>query len=133
MNLEGDRHVEQCISPTHECFNDAMDILAELLTADKVPPAHLRLVHGICLLEDGTRYAHAWVERGTACLFLGLYQGARVLCSVPRPEYYARLRVQQRTKYTMAQAARENARTVSYGPWKAAYLALTRMPQENAP
>lgn len=130
-SLEGDRQVEQCIYPTNECFNDAMEILGVLLTEKEVPPDQLRLVHGICLMDDGTRFAHAWVERERTCLFLGLYQGERVLCQVPRQEYYQRLRVEQRTKYTMAQAARESARTVSYGPWKAAYLALTRIPQEE--
>ena len=89
-------------------------------------------MHAICLVPgEGSRFAHAWVERGTACLFLGLYQGARVLCQVPRQDYYQYLRVQERTKYTPWQAARENERTVTYGPWKPQYLALCLRRQEE--
>ena len=123
--LEGDRQIEQLIHPTHQCFDDALELLVHLLTDEHVPPAQLKLVHGICLMEDNRRFAHAWLERDGECLFLGIYQGERVLCTVARPDYYRRLRVQERTKYTPQQAARENARTYSYGPWKPAYLALT--------
>lgn len=126
-DLEGDRAVQETIFPTGQCFDDAMEILVELLTVTQVPPEQLRLVHAIALLPDeGTPFAHAWVEHGSQCLFLGLYQGTRVLCTVPRQEYYQRLRVQHRTKYTPWQAARENERTVSCGPWKAHYRSLTR-------
>lgn len=129
--LEGDRQIEQLIHPTHHCFDDALDILVKLLTEDHVPPEQLLLVHGICLMEDNRRFAHAWVEQDGQCLFLGLYQGEVVLCSVARKDYYRRLRVQERTKYTPRQAARENERTYSYGPWKPAYLALTRQAEKG--
>ena len=133
-DLEGDRQISQCVLPTGECFNDAMEILVELLTVQQVPPEQLRLVHAMALLPDeGTPFAHAWVEHGSQCLFLGLYQGTRVLCTVPRQEYYQLLRVQHRTKYTPWQAARENKRTVSLGPWKPPYLALTRPKDDLCP
>jgi hypothetical protein len=131
--LEGDRQVEQALLPTHTCFDDAMDLLVEMITVRKVPPAQLRLVHGIGLLADGRRFAHAWVERGPSCYFVGLYQGQRGLCTVVRQDYYQRLRVQERTKYTPWQALRENQRTISYGPWKPAYLALARRVDEGTP
>jgi hypothetical protein len=123
---DGARAVEQMILPTFQCFNDAMDILVDCLTTRQVPPERLKLVHGVALLDDGTPYAHAWVEEGRTCYFAGIYQGERVICAVPRQEYYQKLRVQARTKYTPWQAQRENERTTSYGPWKPAYLALTR-------
>jgi hypothetical protein len=128
--LEGDRQIEQLIHPTGHCFDDALEILVQLLTEEHVPPAKLLLVHGICLMDDNCRFAHAWVEQDGQCLFLGRYQGDTVLCTVDRADFYRRLRVQERTKYTPQQAARENERTCSYGPWKPRYLALTRPGEE---
>ena len=125
--LEGDRQIAQCIFPTHQVLYRRHGHPRGAAHGGACPPTALRLVHAICLLPDeGTPFAHAWVERGTACLFVGLYRGARVLCSVERPAHYEHLRVQHRTKYTPWQAARENQRTVSYGPWKPQYRALIR-------
>ena len=126
-HLAGDRQIEQVIHPTHQCFDDAVELVLYLHTEEGVPAAQLRVVHAICLLpNDGMRFAHAWVERGSDCLFLGLYDGARVICTVPRHDYYRRLRVQERTKYTPRQVAQKAQRAMSHGPWKPQYLALTR-------
>jgi hypothetical protein len=124
--------IEPLLSPTRQCFDDALELLVTLLIDDDVPPAQLKVVHGICLLEDKQRFAHAWLERDGQCLFLGLSQGERVICSVARPDFYRRLRVQERTKYTPQQAARDNASTSSSGPWKPAYLALTQRSSRHA-
>ena len=100
----------------------------QLLTGEHAPPPRCAWCTPSACSQSRARLAsaHAWVERGTACLFVGLYRGARVLCSVERPAHYEHLRVQHRTKYTPWQAARENQRTVSYGPWKPQYRALIR-------
>lgn len=120
------------IQPTHTCFDDALEFVELMIV--KFPgekdyfKENLRIVHGICLLEDSSQYAHAWVEdiKDQTCVFRGIANGEFVWLSASITEYYANFQVQETTKYTLRQACDENQRTMSYGPWEERYLALTR-------
>jgi len=113
------------IHPTHTCFDDALDFFAEA----GIPPNMIdefRVVHGICVAPDHQSYAHAWVEHVDTrqCIQAGIFNGKRIFHAAPLATYYARLRVQEITRYTPNAALRENHRTGHYGPWVEKYRAL---------
>jgi hypothetical protein len=115
------------ILPTYRCFDDAMELiemrLAETPTLVQRDEA-IYLVHAICVAQDGTRYAHGWVEEDGQVWDAGLLHGARVYFAVAPPEYYAAKQVEEATRYTLREVYRENVASGHYGPWKPAYLAL---------
>lgn len=119
------------IHPTHTCFDDALDYCGERFK-EGAPEAHkLILVHAICLKPEGQpgageRFAHAWVEQGDECVDHGILDGERVRFTAERAEYYARLRPQDVTRYTMREAALMNIRHHTYGPWEERYSVLCR-------
>jgi hypothetical protein len=121
---------EDCIFSTRQCFDDALDFLTAVLVANPQDAPELRrslkLVHGICLAPDGQPYAHAWVEddRTGQCIFRGIQQGALHYFGAPRADYYAELRVQERTRYSLRAAAQHNRQYGTYGPWLPKYRAL---------
>lgn len=54
------------IHPTHTCFDDALELI-ELLVKEHPElkediGENMLIVHAICLMPDGSPYAHAWVE-----------------------------------------------------------------------
>lgn len=130
------------IQPTHACFDDTMDFISrrikEAMLDGSRPPRHLVLVHGICLMpaaqeNAGQPFAHAWVEEGKLCWDTGLANGQfRCVYAVDREEYYAHLRPQCITRYTLEQVYEENKRTATYGPWKEEYLALCRKNESSS-
>jgi hypothetical protein len=129
------------ITPTHQCFDDALEYL-ELRV--KARPAlalgrTLRLVHGILLcpaetdgtLAPGTPFAHAWIEEEDAdhevrVLQSGVLNGERIMFSVPRADFREAMRPQAETAYTCRDVVREHDRTGHSGPWRAEYRALCR-------
>jgi hypothetical protein len=118
------------IAPTFHCFDDALDLIGELVTATPArahDPA-LRLVHGILTASAPggalAAYAHAWVEDGAECWDAGLVDGQRIYYAVDRADYYRERGVIAATRYTVEQAYRENVRSRTYGPWVPAYQAL---------
>jgi hypothetical protein len=116
------------ILPTHTCFDDALDWIVLEMKRDRKRRFDLFLVHGIMQAEDGSLYAHAWVEDeaagGPFCWDFGLIGDASCAYAVEKSEYYAGRRVQEVTRYTPMEAWRENERTTHYGPWKPEYQAL---------
>lgn len=148
------------IFPTHTCFDDALDYVTERLKNDPRCIEVLSVVHGICLIPVGTRkdepYAHAWVEERrqpgeTTLVWQGGilrdmgpcedpacedapkahdHEGARVFYAVTYPEFADELRPQKFTRYSVREAARENARTNHFGPWLDEYLALCKPKDE---
>lgn len=115
------------ILPTYRCFDDALEFI-ELRVKETPTLAHhdwaILLVHGICVGDDGTRYAHAWVEEAGKVWDAGLVEGQRLYYAVARAEYYEAKRVEESTRYTLRDVVRENRRSGDYGPWKDAYRAL---------
>lgn len=118
------------ILPTHTCFDDALDFMAERLKQDKKLAfgAELLVVHGVCLAPEGRHkdrpFAHAWVEEGGRAWQGGILDGEKVFYSMTVEEFCERLRPQHWTKYTVSQAARENHRTNHFGPWVQRYADL---------
>jgi hypothetical protein len=119
--------------PTHHCFDDALDFIVAVLPNDPQLRHTLRLVHGICLSPDGEPYVHAWVEEGPRCISRGIRAGETIYYQAERADFYAELRVQERTRYTVQAALRQNRRHGTYGPWKARYLALCTPAHNAAP
>lgn len=116
--------------PTNRCFDDAIDFLQSLVTA-QLPEKTLkqyRLAHGI-LLHPLTKelYAHAWVERNSqgGIVYHGyLHDGALTYGEFGRKQYYEMFGVKERTLYTLRESWRENRKYCNYGPWVEKYIAL---------
>jgi hypothetical protein len=110
--------------PTGTCFTDALDLIVEVLQANPADAdaleAELVLVHGIVLERDRPT-AHAWVEHEGGCVFKAILDGTAQYFRAARDEYYAELRVQETTRYTVHAARICNRQTRSYGPWQHYY------------
>jgi len=115
---------EKILFPTHSCFDDAMDLIEAWVTAEPPEYHRLVLVHGICSMPDGEPYAHAWVERGDECFFMGVLNGQRQAMRAEKGVFYPKFEVGETTRYTVAEAIAENARSNHYGPWRPEYVAL---------
>jgi hypothetical protein len=121
---------EHSIFPTKHCFDDALEFVVAVLQANpaEVPALRrsLKVVHGICTAPDGHPYAHAWAEDDQTglCYFRGIVRGELWYFGTPKDQYYAEVRVQERTRYSVRSAADHNKRHGTYGPWLPKYLAL---------
>jgi len=116
------------ILPTNTCFDDALDFITEVISAnidikDELLKS-LILVHAVCIHPDGYPYAHAWVEDRGKCIFKGIFNGKADYFAADQKEYYKDTKVIEVTKYTIMQAAALNAKHNTFGPWKPDYLAL---------
>lgn len=121
------------IFPTHSCFDDALEMLPVLIEQDRRNRELLHLVHAICLMPDGSHYAHAWVERENECLFFGIINGEKLLLVTNKDKFYQLYKVQETTRYTVREAAKENFNNNHYGPWKPEYYALCSNNKETYP
>jgi len=114
--------------PTSHCFDNALDFISDGLIQNPEDRDalvdELLLVHGICLAPDGHPYAHAWVEDGDRCIFCGILDGELGYFATSHAEYYAEMRVQDVTRYTVRAALAHNRATNHYGPWEARYRDL---------
>jgi hypothetical protein len=132
---------EHLIRPTHSCFDDAIAYLEMRVRIDPdlVFGDALVLVHGIAraaaatdavafeALAPGDPFAHAWVEEGELVWQAGVLEdGAQVAFAVARTEFYAQLRIEAATRYTLRQVWEENCRSGTFGPWRPEYQALCR-------
>lgn len=123
---------EKVIHPTDTCFDDMMEALEMRVLADPTlkDDARLLLVHAIVLQPDGPErdkpFAHAWLEEGERMWQSGILDGEKILFSCDKEPALAELRVQDATRYTIREAAAENRRTVSLGPWEERYEALCK-------
>ncbi len=123
------------IYPTGHCFDDALDLMVEMLKAQEEPGGdqtlhlRLRLVHGVCTFEDGHDYAHAWVEdiEERKAYFTGIHNGERQYFVVePASDYHEHLRVKDFVRYSYRQALTLNRLSAHYGPWVPHLRALCR-------
>ena len=115
------------ILPTYRCFDDALELIELRVKEDPTITRHdftIILVHGICVGDDGTRYAHAWVEEAGMVWDAGILNGQRVYFSFARAEYYEAKHVEDSTRYTLRDIVRENRRSGNYGPWNPEYQTL---------
>lgn len=117
------------IYPTHTCFDDALDMLTEIIkTNPEVAHSNeLLLVHGICFPPDYGEFSHAWIEKsGKYVLWTGILDGKRQEFVSEIAEYYDFFHVQETTKYTPKEAWLENSKHVTFGPWVEKYKNLCR-------
>ena len=118
------------IYPTHTCFDDAVQIMADLVRENRETLNSNRfvIVHAI-VAPEGKESSHAWVEdtEKNLVIFMGLLNGDRMSFSVDLGEYYLKMNVRDFTKYTIAECIAEEKKTGqerSYGPWKEKYREL---------
>ena len=124
------------IHPTHSCFDDALDFLANLLRDNPglADAGTVHLVHGILLTPATSEpFAHAWVEYSGAVWQCGILNGKRICYGMDPTEFAEKLRPQDVTRYTPRQAWKENERSNTFGPWVERYQELCRKPAEAAP
>lgn len=119
------------IHPTHTCFDDAMDFLAEVA---KERPEDLRaarylVVHAICR-KPGTedRFSHAWVldTKMDLAIQRGILNGEPIWFCSSRADLEADLRPLEARRYTPREACAENEASGHFGPWEPRYAALCR-------
>jgi len=131
--------VNNKILPTHRCFDDALELLEQLVREDAAIATNntVLLVHGVVrgTVESGDvgRLAHAWLEEhrdddSTYVWDAGLLDGQRVYFCAEVSEYYRGVRVEPDsvTRYTPRQVLEENRRSGHYGPWRPDLVALIR-------
>lgn len=136
--------------PTATCFDDALDFFDEILNVDRLETyAHcFRVVHGICLGDDGTPLAHGWVEQ-LACdtwysaepgepavpremvWQAATVSGIRVWFALARDDFYRGYRVQRVSRYTVPMATEMNHLTGHYGPWRREFRELAAREDGN--
>lgn len=121
--------------PTHTCFDDALDFVGRCLKVNRARGLEMIIVHGILLSPAGpTRdepFAHAWVEYNGEVWQDAFLGDQRVSYAVARAEFEKTFRPQKETRYTVAEASRENERSGHYGPWLPEYEALCRQPGQE--
>ena len=107
--------------PTGKCFDDALDLLSEIIKKGR----HLRekwlLVHALCRI-NGNTFAHAWCERDRKTVVTAfIIEGCHTYVEIPRRDFYRLFWPQELTRYSPWQAMQENFRTNHFGPWDARY------------
>lgn len=125
------------LKPTGTCFDDALDYLAVMcrdqlgrqITPEMTEDWEMRLCHGILQRQDGTRYAHAWVEdeKRKLCFDFRMKRpGKTVIIEVNMETFYAAFDVEQVSSYTIVEALTLNHKYENYGPWELYYLKLCK-------
>jgi hypothetical protein len=130
--------MDNVIHPTHTCFDDALDLLVDLMrqakshTQGKRLVRRYRLVHAICSAEAGQPagkpFAHAWVEdlEKDQVLFIGLLRGEKHIVAADREEYQHNIGLEHAIRYSYPEAVVWNRITRHYGPWDQQVRALCR-------
>ena len=110
------RKANGIIYPTNTCFDDALDLIGDIITVHPRRRGTLFLVHALCKPEKEI-FAHAWVEEGEEAYWFGILNKQRMLFGSPRKKYRTGLGAFDITRYSVKHAAQENNRTNHYGPW----------------
>ena len=122
------------ILPTHDCFEDATQIIFKLLQEDKskFTNPNIFLVHAICLKEDGSKYSHAWIEVEGDVWFSGILDEQKVYLQATKKEFYENFRVVEETKYTLQEACLvAKAHNDIPPPWEHKYQKLCKNYPKN--
>lgn len=114
------------IYPTHTCFDDAIEILCEIIKQDPgiIETTEFELVHAI-VSPAGKELAHAWIERNREiCFWVGIVEGNQIVFASKRDDYRQQFNVVEEKRYTIREMWEENARHNNFGPWIEKYRAL---------
>jgi hypothetical protein len=116
------------IYPTGTCFEDISQHFIRSCLSDKsLLIRDFYMVHGICLMLDGARYSHAWIEDRNEAIFSGRLDAKLQYFKEPIYQFNLRFRVQERTRYTFMEAMK-TARTHRDAPppWEDKYRRLCK-------
>jgi hypothetical protein len=109
------------LSPTHKCFDDALELLNQIVKQGRHRTEDWRLVHAICKAV-GHEFAHGWCERNRKTVVTAfIIDGQHTYVEIPRRDYYRLFSPQEMTRYTVDEAMWENLRHYNYGPWERRY------------
>lgn len=117
------------LEPTGTCFEDVTQEFIRLLTEDRrrFVNGTLFMIHGICLMEDGEPYSHAWIELDGQVNFPCIADGQKGFAVTTRAEFARVFRVQESTRYTPMEC---RAMAIKVGdmppPWESKYRRLCR-------
>jgi hypothetical protein len=128
--------------PTGTCFEDVTLFFAQLCreSPEKRDRGGIFMVHGICLMEDGTPYSHAWIEEGVmvhapGILAAELFSNGKAqkgFLEIEKPYFYERYRVQEYTRYSFLDLLELAARIGNVPPpWELKYRRLCRDYKED--
>lgn len=109
--------------PTSTCFDDATDLLAQIIRDELIAfdSDEVLLVHGL-LNSEGTVTAHAWIERGEDVYNVCLRAGRKVAAVFDRALYYEAFSITDCTRYTIQQAIDAEKAAGRHAPWEPRYL-----------
>ena len=108
------------IHPTGTCFDDMADLFARFVNKNDCD--ELFLCHGVIVLDDGRRAAHAWIEKGQLVYQCGMVNGHRAFYS-GKPEEI-RMKVIEKTCYSLEWISENLSREDRSGPWEERYARL---------
>lgn len=117
---------DDTIYPTGTCFDDCATFIARSYESK----LGYKLVHGICLLENGKLYAHAWIELPShdEAMGFGLAiindKEEKVIYTASISDFYDRFKVYETTKYDYFEAMDNFINKKTHGPWEEKYLKL---------
>ena len=117
------------LEPTGTCFEDVTQEFIRLIAEkrSRYTDGTLFMIHGICLLEDGRPYSHAWIELDGLVNFPCILEGEKGFGVTTWDEFTKTFRVQEFTKYTALEAY-EIAKKLGDipPPWESKYRRLCR-------
>ncbi|MEY2859149.1 MAG: hypothetical protein RLZZ74_3462 [Cyanobacteriota bacterium] len=118
MNIDKDT-----IFPTGSCFDDTADYMLLNPEGDEY-----FLVHGICTMQDGSLYSHAWlehrIEQETLAFGLVNIKGVphRIIFVMSIQDYHNHYQVVDFKKYTLEEVIKKMMKQGTNGPWVDDYL-----------
>lgn len=118
------------IHPTGTCFEDVTWEFAQRCRDDKslmARGAKFFMVHGICVMPNGKRYAHAWIEEGVFVWGPAIVEGHKGFFQTTDKEFREHYQVQECTRYSFQDLIDLSKRIGNAPPpWEDKYRRLCR-------
>lgn len=106
---------EITVNPTHSCFDDVTKYVISELCNKRIN--YLSVCHGICTMESGKQYSHAWVMNQEIIYDFGIINDEKVMLKFKRSEYLSKYKVRWFRQYSVAEAIAAEAIAKRPGPW----------------
>lgn len=114
------------VLPTRRCFDDAAEMLCEMLTADPSAIREVKIVHALIETNEpgreGQIIAHGWLEFEDGVFFRGIIDGETIDLRAPRRQFYKECKPKLIVRYTPREVAELNERTGHTGPWDDVFM-----------